>query len=258
MTLSGSNWTWENFTKSWSPEILASRLTGPGSLILCGLVDNPKRLTTTYGDLFRLVLSQRPLHREVIPSNLQSVFEEALSRGSLIVADDDPVTYTFASPLHEWCLQMILPPSQYATQMRHRNLKQFALDALRQQFQSYQFSPTMNLAQQLRDAFYRSCCELVHGGLITYPEFGTSDGRICYWLSDKGWGIEVTHDGAGLDLKGKTHVRFPRSGQFRDNIKIEDYLVVNFCFAGWEPQAKASCMSAIFCRTLDLTFFRVR
>jgi hypothetical protein len=52
---------------------------------------------------------------------------------------------------------------------------------------------------QYQDEFYRCCHSYSKGSLVTFPEFGTKNGRVDFYISAKHWGVELLRNGDRLE-----------------------------------------------------------
>ena len=143
----------------------------------------------------------------------------------------DVINYIFPSPLHRWFIERKLY-SFNPTSPEQTTLLQFSTDVIRR------FSP-LNLRKkrigpgfvqrppeaQYQDEFYRCCHELSKGSTVSFPEFGTQEGQVDFYIPGKRWAIELLHEGDGL----KEHVGcFSNAGKYKRTLAMEDYIVLDF------------------------------
>ena len=77
---------------------------------------------------------------------------------------------------------------------------------------------------QYQDEIYRCCHVLSEGSLIAFPEFGTANGRVDFYIPARGWGIELTRDGNRL---ANHWGRFSEGGSYRETLHLTDYIIVD-------------------------------
>jgi hypothetical protein len=76
---------------------------------------------------------------------------------------------------------------------------------------------------QYQDEFYR--CAHVHSGgsVAAFPEFGTTRGRVDFYMKSKKWAIELLRNGDRLEEHVK---RFTQGGKY-SGLDIDDYVVLD-------------------------------
>ena len=147
-------------------------------------------------------------------------------------ADIDGILYTFASPLHRWCIDWKLNGSPLESRIIKPNLFEFAL-AIIQRFslQSLEKREIGLKAQsipeaQFQDEFYSSSARHSKGSL-SFPEFGMKNGRIDFFIRSKKWGVELLCNGNRLSQ----HARRFTEGEYGEWIKkgwMTDYIIIDF------------------------------
>jgi hypothetical protein len=78
---------------------------------------------------------------------------------------------------------------------------------------------------QYQDEFYRNCHACSKGSLVTFPEYGTAQGRIDFYIPSKEWGVELLRD--GNELKKHTG-RFSETGSYVTTLALSDYIILDF------------------------------
>jgi len=149
-----------------------------------------------------------------------------------IRADIRGILYMFASPLHRRCIDWKLNGSPLKSRIIEPNLFEFAL-AIIQRFsrQSLEKHETGRKAQstpeaQFQDEFY-SASSRHSKGSVSFPEFGTKNGRIDFFIRSKKWGVELLRDGNRLSQ----HARRFTEGEYGEWIKngwMSDYIIIDF------------------------------
>ena len=147
-------------------------------------------------------------------------------------ADVHAVLYTFASLLHRRCLDWMvngLPPE---SRIIESNLFDFALNVIkkfsRQSLDKREVGPKAQTIPeaQFQDKFYSASSKHAHGS-VSFPEFGTKNGRIDFFIRSKKWGIELLRDGNRLSQ----HARRFTKGEYGKWIKkgwMSDYIIIDF------------------------------
>ena len=77
------------------------------------------------------------------------------------------------------------------------------------------------------DEFYRACSDYVASSILTLSEFGSSEGRIDFFVPSKRWGIEILRDGDQMEVHND---RFASGvyGKWIDGGVMEDYIMLDF------------------------------
>jgi hypothetical protein len=143
---------------------------------------------------------------------------------------DDNIGYVFASPLHRWFVERRLYKTP--TIPPHADLLTFSLEVIRL-FSPLNLSSTRRIGPgcvqrppeaRYQDEFYR-CSDLVtKGSTVTFPEFGTSQGCVDFYIPGRKWGVELLLEDD--DLAGHCG-RFTNSGNYT-SLDIDDFIVLNF------------------------------
>jgi hypothetical protein len=144
-----------------------------------------------------------------------------------IRADINGILYTFASPLHRRCIDWKLNGSPLESRIIEPNLFEFALAIIqrfsRQSLEKREIGPT---EAQFQDEFYSSSSRHSKGS-ASFPEFGTKNGRINFFIRSKKWGVELLRDGNRLTQ----HARRFTEGRYGEWIKkgwMSDYIIIDF------------------------------
>ena len=58
---------------------------------------------------------------------------------------------------------------------------------------------------QFQDEFYSASSKQAHGS-VSFPEFGTKNGRIDFFIRSKKWGVELLRDGNRLSQHARHDV----------------------------------------------------
>ena len=149
-----------------------------------------------------------------------------------IRADIHGVLYTFASPLHRRCIDWMVNGLPLESGITESNLLEFALAVIkrfsRQSLKKCeiglkaQFIPEA----QFQDEFYSASSKHSKGS-VSFPEFGTTNGRIDFFIRSKRWGVELLRDGNRLSQ----HARRFTEGEYGKWIKkgwMSDYIIIDF------------------------------
>jgi hypothetical protein len=146
-----------------------------------------------------------------------------------IRADMYGVLYTFASPLHRRCIDWQLNGSPLESRIIEPNLFEFSL-AVIQRFsrQSPEKGPIVQSISeaQVQDEFYSASSKHANGS-VSFPEFGTKNERINFFIRSKKWGVELLRDGSRLGQ----HARRFTEGEYGKWIEkgwMSDYIIIDF------------------------------
>jgi hypothetical protein len=151
---------------------------------------------------------------------------------TLELEDPPSFAYYFASPLHRWFVQAQLGTFGDDTPIDAGNLLHLVLGviplfspaALLTERKIPNLDPQRPLEAQFQDEFSR-CFNIYTHGARLFPEFGTNDGRIDFFIPSKKWGVELLRQGD--DLRGHCG-RFSTSGTYAKWVETEDYIVLDF------------------------------
>ena len=147
-------------------------------------------------------------------------------------ADIKGILYTFASPLHRRCIDWQLNGLPLESRIIEPNLFEFALAIIqrfsRQSLEKREIGPKAQSIPeaQFQDEFYSSSSRHSKGS-VSFPEFGTKNGRIDFFIRSKKWGVELLRDGNRLSQ----HARRFTEGEYGEWIKkgwMTDYIIIDF------------------------------
>ena len=182
----------------------------------------------------------------------------------------EKIVYTFPSPLHRWFVERKLCDWEidsdsdsdfdsetliHAIQPDSGSLLQLAIDVIKG------FTPGFLGEQrigpgciqsppeaQYQDEFYRSCHTRWKGSLTTFPEFGTKNGRVYFYIPSKQWGVELLREGNRLDDHSS---RFSESGAYGKYLTLKDYIMLD-CRTS-RPRLSHGGMCIIICPSIHLS-----
>ena len=144
----------------------------------------------------------------------------------------DEIGYFFPSSLHRWYIEWKLLGNFPPTELQANSLLDFVIDVIKR------FSPNILSAKrqlgpggiqrvpeaQYQDEFYRCCHVLSRGSLVTFPEFGTTEGRVDFYVPTKEWGIELLRD----DNQLASHCgRFSEGRSYRMTLPLSEYIIID-------------------------------
>ena len=139
--------------------------------------------------------------------------------------------YIFPSPLHRWFVEKKLCDS-FATEPKVDSLLQFAIEVIKGFIPKFLGERRIGPAciqsppeAQYQDEFYRSCHALWRLSLTTFPEFGTRNGRVDFYIPTKQWGVELLREGDRLQQHS---CRFSPSGAYGKYLTLSDYIILDF------------------------------
>jgi len=149
-----------------------------------------------------------------------------------IRADIDGILYTFASPLHRRCIDWKLNGLPWESRIVEPNLSEFALAVIqrfsRQSLEKREIGPKAQSIPeaQFQDEFYSASSKHANGS-VSFPEFGTKNGRIDFFIRSKKWGVELLRDGNRL---GQHARRFTKGeyGKWIEKGWMSDYIIIDF------------------------------
>jgi len=76
---------------------------------------------------------------------------------------------------------------------------------------------------QYQVEFYRCCSS---GSIVTFPEYGTGQGRVDFYIPAKEWGVELLHNG---DRLAEHSGRFSNKGSYATTLSLSDYIILDCC-----------------------------
>lgn len=137
-------------------------------------------------------------------------------------ADIDGILYTFASPLHRRCINWKLNGSPLESRIIEPNPFEFSLAVI----QRFSQRSLEKHEIGLQDEFYSASSKHANGS-VSFPEFGTKNGRIDFFIRSKKWGVELLRDGNRLGQ----HARRFTEGEYGKWIEkgwMSDYIIIDF------------------------------
>jgi hypothetical protein len=149
-----------------------------------------------------------------------------------IRADIRGVLYTFASPLHRRCIDWMVNGLPLDSRITESNLLEFALAVIkrfsRHSLEKREIGPKAQSIPeaQFQDEFYSASSKHANGS-VSFPEFGTKNGRIDFFIRSKKWGVELLRDGNRLGQ----HARRFTEGEYGKWIAkgwMSDYIIIDF------------------------------
>ena len=201
-----------------------------------------------------------PRNQDLQNSNIAHIFFDVLREGLIVkprIGEDEPAllecfhngwlhadnlklggrrcgettAYIFPSPLHRWFVEKKLCDSIHATRPGSDSLLQLVIAVIKgftpRFLRKRRIGPGCIQSQpdaQYQDEFYRSCHALWKGSLTTFPESGTKNGRVDFYIPSKQWGVELLHEGDRL----KQHsCRFSGSGAYGNDLMLSDFIILD-------------------------------
>ena len=190
-----------------------------------------------YAASLRQVLNE-PERCVVVTAQPPDPLRDCLERGWLFSESnaEDEIKYRFASPLHERYVEWLL--LDYEGLIGDPNITTFVIEVLkhfspknlkpREDLKSSGSPPQSIPEAQFQHEFYRACCDYTKGVVLTFPECGTSKGRIDFFIRSKKWGIELLRSSG--DRLAAHHSRVTE-GEYSKWIKekmMDDYIMIDF------------------------------
>ena len=174
----------------------------------------------------------------------------------------DESGYFFASPLHQWYVQWKLFDNlQDSRPFETPTILQLLIDVIRK------FSTKALVTEriigpdttqkppeaQYQQEFFRCCHAISNGSLVVFPEFGTKDRRVDFYIPSKKWGVELLRNG---DQLVQHWGRFSSKGSYATSMDVADYIIVD-CRTTYPKKEHRSEISMIdFCHFLLIWFYR--
>ena len=229
---SGELYTWDTLLKMVGPRQLFMALSG-ASVFTRGLPLAKDLQDVGVAGVFSRVLRDG----YVVDSDSAGSYHDNLMlcfRNGWLHTDkknhsDDTVIYFFASPLHRWYVEWKLwdryPPPPVVTD----SILTFVIDIIRKfspkRFATEQTLPFGEIRQipeaQYQVEFYR-CCS--NGSIVTFPEYGTRQGRVDFYIPAKEWGVELLCNG---DRLAEHSGRFSDNGSYATTLSFSDYIILD-------------------------------
>jgi hypothetical protein len=225
-------------------------------------LENPEK---SFVEDLRKVLKQpsRSLEEKDDQPNSISPLRLCLKQGWLFSepADRGMVKYLFASQLHELYTQWLLLRSEVLIQ--DPDLQTFVIEVIKrfspqnlQEREDLSTTPQRIPEAQFQQEFYRACCFYTGGCVTTFPECGTSKGRIDFFIRSKKWGVELLRDGVRL-RDHNSRFTTGEYGTWLQNGNMKDYVLVDF--RSKKPNQARSGKQIITAReTITYTYCRYR
>lgn len=76
-----------------------------------------------------------------------------------------------------------------------------------------------------QDEFYMNCHICSKGSILSFPECGTTEGRVDFYIPAKKWGVELLCKG---DRLSQHSGRFSSSGSYKKGLSLSDYIILDF------------------------------
>jgi hypothetical protein len=148
-----------------------------------------------------------------------------------IRADITGVLYTFASPLHRRCVDWMVNGLPVESKITESKPLEFALAVIkkfsRQSLDKCEVGPEVQSREvQFQDEFYSASSKHASGP-VTFPEFGTRNGRIDFVIQSKKWGVELLRDGGRLARHAR-RVTEEEYGEWIGKGWMSDYIIIDF------------------------------
>jgi hypothetical protein len=140
--------------------------------------------------------------------------------------------YVFSSPLHKRYVQWMLFGQTQS--IKEDKLFEFAFAVIRKFLPQNLVEPrhlksTIQTIPEahFQDEFYRACCSHTKNCVVSFPEFGTKNGRIDFFIPSKKWGVGLLRNGNRLHPHAE---RFTDGeyGKWMHDGTMEDYIILDF------------------------------
>ncbi|KAF8349663.1 hypothetical protein F5887DRAFT_393623 [Amanita rubescens] len=246
----GRLYTWKSFLDAIGPQELLQKLEDSAIVFGRGLPSNDALRVPAIASVFSAVLP------------LQECFRQGWLHADKLGAMNllDEIGYLFPSSLHRWYVEWKLSGSLPPTELQAKSLLDFVINVIKL------FSPNILSTKrrlgpgciqrlpeaQYQDEFYRCCHVLSRGSLVTFPEFGTTQGLVDFYIPTKSWGIELLREGNQL----ASHCgRFSEGGSYRMTLPLSEYIIID-CRTTY-PKEKHPLMSNLYHAVFEDNFHNV-
>jgi hypothetical protein len=140
--------------------------------------------------------------------------------------------YVFSSSLHHWYVGRKLLDTIPTISFNTANILELVVNIIRA------FSPRALSTEQridpgciqrppeaqYQDEFFRCCHSFSKGSLVTFPEFGTKQGRVDFYIPTKQWGVELLRNG---DRLAQHSGRFSQTESYGTSLIVSDYIILD-------------------------------
>ena len=228
--MSGSFYTWDMFSRMVGPRALFKKLAGASAFVR-GLPVDKDLQNVAVAKVFSLVLRNGHVTKADFTndSELQLCFRNGwLHADKHGISPEETVAYFFASPLHRWYVEWKLWDNYPAPSIEMGDILAFVIQVIRK-FSPKRLATEQNLPSgenrtvpeaQYQDEFYRGCSDTI----LTFPEYGTGEGRVDFYIPAKAWGVELLRDG---DRLAEHSGRFSQQGSYATNLSFSDYIILD-------------------------------
>ncbi|KAL5478279.1 hypothetical protein ACEPAI_2463 [Sanghuangporus weigelae] len=234
-----AQYTWITFRQVFSTDEFMRRLTHTSGVFTRGLPLDKDVQEYTKSSALSAVVDRFPLTADMVKKDIQKGLDQCVKRGWLhtdMVRNNDgteSVGYFFASSLHQWFVEWKLFSCRASPIPVQTNLLEFVLGIIRL-FDPVILSEERRIGPaciqrppeaQYQDEFYRCSYKYSSGSCLSFPEFGTAEGRVDFYVPSKKWGIELLRDGNQLEEHSG---RFLQTGSYGRTLEIDEFIVLDF------------------------------
>ncbi len=228
---SGKLYTWETLLKMVGPRQLFTTLSG-ASVFTRGLPQDQDLQNVGIADVFSRVLRNGYVIKSDSTDSdhdLMLCFRNGWLHSDKKDHSGDTVIYFFASLLHRWFVEWKLwdryPPPPIVT----GDILTFVINII-QKFSPKRLATEQTLPfgeiqpvpeAQYQVEFYRCCSD---GSIVTFPEYGTEQGRVDFCIPAKEWGVELLRNG---DRLAEHSGRFSNNGSYATTLSFSDYIILD-------------------------------
>jgi hypothetical protein len=237
--LSGDRYTSEIFNAEIDVASLLDALAGR-SIFSRGLPKKEYLQKTEVADLLGKVVRAGKVSVVVPPAfsheKMDSTLELCHKNGWLYYEQPRPshatLDYIFSSPLHKRYVEWML--FGQTKSIKEKKLFEFAIVVIRKFLPQNLVEPrhlqsTIQTIPEahFQDEFYRACCSHTKSCVVSFPEFGTKNGRIDFFIPSKKWGVELLRNGDRLLPHTKRFTDGEYGKWIRDGT-MKDYIILDF------------------------------
>ncbi len=94
-----------------------------------------------------------------------------------------------------------------------------------------------------------------NGSIKAYPEFGTKNGRVDFYIPSKRWGVELRRPLCEGDQLVEHSSQFARSQAYGRDLLLDDYIILDCCTLQPEQSHYRMC---VICPLIHFPFFQAK
>ena len=229
---SGELYTWDRLMKMVRPREFFMALSG-ASVFRRGLPDDPDLQNVNIANALSLVLRNGYVINPNTTGSYHDTLMLCLTNGWLHTdkknPSEDTVIYFFASLLHRWFVEWKLWDYYPPPPIKTGDILTFVISIIKN-FSPKRLATERTLPSgeiqlvpeaQYQVEFYRCCSDR---SILTFPEYGTGQGRVDFYIPAKEWGVELLRNG---DRLAEHSGRFSNTGSYATTLSLSDYIILD-------------------------------